>query len=542
MKFVRRHRGPVAAAAAIVLVLAGGLAASFYQARLAESRLQQVRSLADALVFDVHDAVRDLPGATQARALIVKTGVEYLNSLLDAARGDTRAETRLATAYRKLGDAQGGIESSNLGATSEALVSYQQAGALIDEALRRAPADLEAVTERLIVANRMGALQGYTGKVRDAVATFQNAIRTAAPFEASGNTALRAALGDIYIVSSETQRNLEDYPAALHDSLEALRIFTGLSTVSPTDPSMRSSLAASYGAVGMTEVGLLRLPEALGHFQRGVAEMEQLVAADPRNAALKQALMLAYGHVADVLGNPGVGNLGNRTASLQAFQRASSLAKELYEADRVNQRAVADYGIALSRVETLMDEGPDKIRVQQESMAILGEAVTIDASNTQLKIYETLVAQHLGDSLIAAGDERRARDAYARAVQVAEPALPSGQASLLILFTQTAQRLARMEGAAGRRSEALDLGRRAVKAGESGATRTKARAYAALGFAYAALEEHAGRQPGDRDQALLWLHKSLDAWLAGKLEPGFAPSHQREMDQVVQAVARLERQ
>jgi hypothetical protein len=74
MKYVRRHRGAVAAAAAIVLVLAGGLAASAYQARLAQARLQQVRSLADALVFDVHDAVRDLPGATQARALIVKTG------------------------------------------------------------------------------------------------------------------------------------------------------------------------------------------------------------------------------------------------------------------------------------------------------------------------------------------------------------------------------------------------------------------------------------------------------------------------------------
>ena len=72
-------------------------------------------------------------------------------------------------------------------------------------------------------------------------------------------------------------------------------------------------------------------------------------------------------------------------------------------------------------------------------------------------------------------------------------------------------------------------------------TRTKARAYAALGFAYAALEEHAGRQPGDRDQALLWLHKSLDAWRAGKLEPGFAPAHQREMDQVAETLGRLER-
>ena len=56
-----------------------------------------------------------------------------------------------------------------------------------------------------------------------------------------------------------------------------------------------------------------------------------------------------------------------------------------------------------------------------------------------------------------------------------------------------------------------------------------------------ALAEHAAREPGDRDQALLWLHKSLDAWRAGKLEPGFALAHQREMDQVTDALARLER-
>ena len=539
-KFVQRHRGGVAAAAAILVVLAGGLAASLYQARVAESRLQQVRSLADALVFDVHDAVRDLPGATRARATIVKTGVRYLNSLVASASGDPKAEARLATAYRRLGDAQGGIESSNLGATSEALVSYRQAASLLDDALRRAPADLEAVTERLIVEDRIGTMQGYTGKVRDSLATFQNAIRAAAPFETTGDAGVREALGAIYIQSSEAHRNLEDYQAALHDSREALRLFTGLVAVRGTDAVFRSSLAESYAAVGMAEIGLLQLPEALGHFRQGVDEMERLVAADPRNAPLKRDLMMAYGHVADVLGNPGVGNLGDRAAAFQAFRRAADLAKELYEVDRVNQRAVSDYGIALSRVETVMDDGPEKIQVQRDSLAVLGEAAAIDPANVQMKVYEVLVAQHLGDSLVAAGDARGAREAYARAVQVAEPALSSGQASLLILFTQTAQRLARVDGASGRRSEALDVGRRAVQASESGATRTRARGYAAPGFAYAALAESAARQPGDREQALSWLKKSLDAWRTGKSEPGFTALHQREMDQVAQAIARLE--
>jgi tetratricopeptide (TPR) repeat protein len=250
--------------------------------------------------------------------------------------------------------------------------------------------------------------------------------------------------------------------------------------------------------------------------------------------------MMSYAHVADILGNPGLGNLGDRAGALQAFRRAAALAKELYESDRADQRAVADYGIALSRVETVMPDGtPDKTAVQRESLTILAEAAAVDPSNVQMKIYQALVAQHLGDSLVAANDRAGAREAYARSMQVAEPAIPSGQASLLILFLQTAPRLAKLDAASGRRSDALDAGRRALKAGESGATRTRARAYAALGFAYGAVADSAASQPGDREQAVAWLTKSLDAWHAGKTEPGFAAPHQREMDQVSDMLSRL---
>jgi len=286
----------------------------------------------------------------------------------------------------------------------------------------------------------------------------------------------------------------------------------------------------------------VRLPEALTHFRRGVEELERLNATDPRNVQWKRDLMMAYGHVADILGNPGLGNLGDRDGALQAFRRTASLAKELYETDRADQRAVADYGIALSRVETVMADGtPEKTAVQRESLTILAEAAAIDPSNVQMKVYEALVAQHLGDSLVAANDPRNARDAYARSMQVAEPAISSGQVALLVLFIQSAQRVARLDGANGKREEALDAGRRALKAGESGPARTRARAYAALGFAYVAVAEGPARQPGDREQAVMWLTKSLEAWRAGKLEPGFAAPHQREMDQVAATLARLRR-
>ena len=61
-KFVRRRRGAVLAIAAIIVSLAAGVVVSMREARTANQNLLQVRRLANTFVFDVHDAVRDLPG------------------------------------------------------------------------------------------------------------------------------------------------------------------------------------------------------------------------------------------------------------------------------------------------------------------------------------------------------------------------------------------------------------------------------------------------------------------------------------------------
>jgi non-specific serine/threonine protein kinase/serine/threonine-protein kinase len=76
-KFVARHRVGVAATTAIVLALAAGIGATVREARIAriertraEKRFNDVRQLSDSLIFDVHDAIQNLPGATPARKLL----------------------------------------------------------------------------------------------------------------------------------------------------------------------------------------------------------------------------------------------------------------------------------------------------------------------------------------------------------------------------------------------------------------------------------------------------------------------------------------
>ena len=78
-KFVRRHKAGVAGAALVVVVLVGGIVATTREARIAaahqrraEKRFNEVRKLANSLMFETHDSIQTLPGATEARKAIVQ--------------------------------------------------------------------------------------------------------------------------------------------------------------------------------------------------------------------------------------------------------------------------------------------------------------------------------------------------------------------------------------------------------------------------------------------------------------------------------------
>jgi non-specific serine/threonine protein kinase/serine/threonine-protein kinase len=69
LKFTRRHKGAVAAAALVMMSLVGGIVATARQARIAEAnrlraerRFEDVRKLANSFLFEFHDATRTFPG------------------------------------------------------------------------------------------------------------------------------------------------------------------------------------------------------------------------------------------------------------------------------------------------------------------------------------------------------------------------------------------------------------------------------------------------------------------------------------------------
>jgi hypothetical protein len=133
-KFIQRNRTGFVGAVLLFFSLVGGIVATSWEAHSAnleraraERRFQEVRGLANSVLFELHDAIANLPGSTQARELLVKRAQRYLDSLAGEASGDDSLQRERAMAYQRIGDVLGLPTRANLGRTAEAIVSYNKA-------------------------------------------------------------------------------------------------------------------------------------------------------------------------------------------------------------------------------------------------------------------------------------------------------------------------------------------------------------------------------------------------------------------------------
>ena len=146
-RFVRRHRGTVAAGIAITVAVIAGATATAWQAHVAarerdkaQNRFRQVREFSRSLLFDVHKALRPVPGATEARRrLLLSRAVQFLDGLAADAGNDDALKFELAEGYRRLGSVQVGGSTENVGDVAASVASFQKAATLAEEAMRADP-------------------------------------------------------------------------------------------------------------------------------------------------------------------------------------------------------------------------------------------------------------------------------------------------------------------------------------------------------------------------------------------------------------------
>ncbi|MGH9385747.1 MAG: hypothetical protein ACRD2N_15815 [Vicinamibacterales bacterium] len=115
------------------------------QAR-AEQRFREVRQLANALIFKIHDAVAPLAGSTPVRQTIVDEALAYLERLeRESGADDVTLRLELAAAYRQIAGILGDPQRPNLGDRDGAVCQYERARA-IELPLATAAADYDVVS------------------------------------------------------------------------------------------------------------------------------------------------------------------------------------------------------------------------------------------------------------------------------------------------------------------------------------------------------------------------------------------------------------
>jgi len=151
-KFVRRHRVPVAAAALLIAGLSAGLYLANRERAIAQRRFMEVRQLANKLL-DIDVEVRQLPGSTKARQLIVDTSLEYLRRLTAEVRGDRQLALEVGNAYMRVARVQGVPISANLGQMDQAEQNLRIAEGFIHSVLQSQPANRTAMLRSAQIAH-----------------------------------------------------------------------------------------------------------------------------------------------------------------------------------------------------------------------------------------------------------------------------------------------------------------------------------------------------------------------------------------------------
>ena len=444
-KFVGRNRTGVAAAALVLAALVAGIVGTSWQARnarreraRAEQRFEDVRQLANTALLEVHDAIRDLPGSTPARRLLVSKGLEYLDRLARDAGDRPDLQRELASAYLKVGDVQGRPLNANLGDSAGALASYRKAVGIYESLGAATSTDSSLRRELALASQRLSEILSATGDTKEALVQarrslelLQQSTRAGASEKSVAAAELGRELAASYTRVGDLLSATGDTTGALDHRKKALSVMETVAAIAPDDVATIRQLGVAYSKLG-NQLGNPNYPNvgdpsgALVELERAAAVFEKALPAHPTNAVFRRNLAIAHSNIADVL------TALKRPADALAHQRqALSSFESQAAADPANFAARNDVAISLSKIAEMLDASGQTtaaVREFERALAIHVQMAAADPANDNLKLelasdYNRLATTQakLGARADALANHTRAV-AMSRALQRENPA------------------------------------------------------------------------------------------------------------------------
>ena len=359
-KFVRRNKVATAAAALVFLTLVGGIIATTWQAHRAkaekaraERRFNDVRQLAHSVLFDYHDAIKDLPGATRVRERLVKDALVYLDSLAGEASGDPALQRELAAAYERVGDVRGGAYSASLGDMAGAMESYRKS-LRIREVLFAA--DAHDVRNKIGLAGiyrKIGNQPLETSEVAGGLENLRKALGLYAELAAEqpSNVDIRRDLAQIHNDLGLALEDQGDIVGALENHRKALPIREQFVAADPLNERYQRDLSVTYTSIGRALCLSRDLKGALEINSKGLVLRAALLAEDPTNSDYRRLLAISHQNDGDYRAR-----LGDAAGALESFHKKFALDEQSINADSANAQSWEDFGYSCERIGDLLSD------------------------------------------------------------------------------------------------------------------------------------------------------------------------------------------
>lgn len=339
-KFAGRHRFGVTVVFLLGLTLMWGVWSTQNQKARAEERFRDTRELAHSILFEISDAIRDLPGSTPARMLLVRRALTYLDKLASEAGNDLTLQSELAEAYHKIGEVQFRVGYPNIGDIAGALNSARK--------------ELEI---RYKLSN---AMPGQLSQLNLASAH----QRVSEMFDGTG-----------------------DAFNASHHLGKALEIREALNAKDPENAAIQSDLASTYRVLGDNQKIAGKPQDAIDWNRKALAIREALLARSPSDEGLRRQISMDLVRIADSLGSPNETNLGRYAEARSVYEKALVIRLEILAANPNSPTALREVGNIYQRMGVMLietGEYKDSLAMSLKSAEISERLAQDDPANFEV--------------------------------------------------------------------------------------------------------------------------------------------------------------
>ena len=337
-RFARRNLWSVTAAAIALCSLVGGLAGTAWQWRKSEQRFQEVRKLARSVLYEFDDAVRDIPGTTAARSLMLSRAVEYLDRLADSAPTDPDLRRELAEAYLRAAQILGQSGGANLGRPEQSRRHLERARRILGEFPRT------DITAQRLLARTLNDLGGMEN-ARAALAISER------NFAAEPTSRRRSELANGYYFVADELLRAGSLDSSLEWRRKEIEIRRALYESDPGNKEFFSNYALTSKRMGGLLIRLDRLDDAMTAYRRALEIEERWQAREPGSAEAAMAVSFSHSDIAFILQKQ------KRLAeSLEHYRQTVAIRERMVAFDAHDARARSALGSAYGRIAGVLSE------------------------------------------------------------------------------------------------------------------------------------------------------------------------------------------